>query len=224
MTPAKEVGGDFYDFFLVDEDHLALVIADVSGKGIPAALFMMVSKTLIKNQLMSGCDPAAALEHVNHQLFERNSSMMFVTVWLAVLEISTGRGLACNAGHENPGIRRAEGDFELLKYKHGIVVGVRKDAKFENRELELRPGDSVFVYTDGVPEAANAANELFGEQRLLESLNRDADAEPEALIRRMHDEVDAFVAGAPQFDDITMLCLKYYGEQKKEKVPKKNAS
>ena len=224
MTPAKEVGGDFYDFFLVDEDHLALVIADVSGKGIPAALFMMVSKTLIKNQLMSGCDPAAALEHVNHQLFERNSSMMFVTVWLAVLEISTGRGLACNAGHENPGIRRAEGDFELLKYKHGIVVGVRKDAKFENRELELRPGDSVFVYTDGVPEAANAANELFGEQRLLESLNRDADAEPEALIRRMHDEVDAFAAGAPQFDDITMLCLKYYGEQKKEKVPKKNAS
>ena len=140
---------------------------------------MMVSKTLIKNQLMSGCDPAEALEHVNHQLFERNSSMMFVTVWLAVLEISTGRGLACNAGHENPGIRRAEGDFELLKYKHGIVVGVRKDAKFENRELELRPGDSVFVYTDGVPEAANAANELFGEQRLLESLNRDADAEPE---------------------------------------------
>ena len=211
MTPAKEVGGDFYDFFLVDSDHLALVIADVSGKGIPAALFMMVSKTLIKNQLMSGCDPASALDRVNVQLCERNSSMMFVTVWLAVLEISTGRGMACNAGHENPGIRSAGGDFELLKYRHHPCIGVSKKVKFENREFELHPGDCVFVYTDGVPEATDAATEMFGEERLTGTLNQDADAGPEELIHRMRDEVNRFANGAPQFDDITMLCLKYYG-------------
>ena len=211
MTPAKEVGGDFYDFFLVDSDHLALVIADVSGKGIPAALFMTVSKTLIKNQLMNGCDPAAALERVNLQLCERNSSMMFVTVWLAVLEISTGRGMACNAGHENPGLRRAGGGFELLRYKHGPFIGVSRKAKYENREFELSPGDCVFVYTDGVPEATNAESEMFGEARLTGTLNRDADAGPEELIHRMRNEVDRFAAGAPQFDDITMLCLKYHG-------------
>ena len=213
MTPAKEVGGDFYDFFLVDNDHLAMVIADVSGKGIPAALFMMVSKTLIKNQLMTGCDPAAALERVNLQLCERNSSRMFVTVWLAVLEISTGKGLAVNAGHENPGLRRAGGDFELLKYKHNMFIGVSKKAKYQNREFELAPGDSVFVYTDGVPEATTASGEMFGEERLTETLNRNPDAEPEELIRRVHGAVDAFAGGAPQFDDITMLCLKYHGNQ-----------
>ena len=211
MQPAKEVGGDFYDFFLIDNDHLGLVIADVSGKGIPAALFMMVSKTLIKNQLMSGADPAAALEHVNLQLYERNASMMFVTVWLAVLEISTGRGLSCNAGHEYPGLRREGGGFELLKYRHGMVLGVTRDATYENREFELRPGDCIFVYTDGVPEAANTAKVLFGTDRLLKTLNEDAGAAPEELIRRMHAAISAFAESAPQFDDITMLCVKYNG-------------
>ena len=214
MMPAKEVGGDFYDFFMIDRDHLALVIADVSGKGVPAALFMMVSKSLIKNQLMSGCDPAAALESVNQQLCERNSSMMFVTVWTAVLEISTGRGTACNAGHENPEIRRGGGGFELLRYKHGMSLGVSKKAKYENREFEMRPGDCVFVYTDGVPEATRADNEMFGSERLADTLNRNADAAPEELIRRMSGEVSLFADGAPQFDDITMLCLKYYGTRK----------
>ena len=213
MTPAKEVGGDFYDFFLIDSDHLGMVIADVSGKGIPAALFMMVSKTLIKNQLMSGCDPATALERVNLQLCERNTSMMFVTVWLAVLEISTGHGVACNAGHENPGVRRAGGNFELLKYKHSIFIGVSRKAKYENREFEMHPGDSVFVYTDGVPEAVNAATEMFGEKRLEDTLNEDADAAPEVLIQRMRAAVDRFADAAPQFDDITMLCMKYYGTE-----------
>ena len=211
MTPAKEVGGDFYDFFLIDADHLALVIADVSGKGIPAALFMMVSKTLIKNQLMAGCDPAAAMERVNQQLCEHNSAMMFVTVWLAVLEISTGRGTACNAGHENPCLRRAGGDFEMLRYRHGIFAGASRKAKYENREFVLQPGDSVFVYTDGVPEATDAAMAMFGTERLTGTLNRDADADPETLIRGMHEAVNGFVQGAPQFDDITMLCLKYHG-------------
>ena len=213
MTPAKEVGGDFYDFFLIDSDHLALIIADVSGKGVPAALFMMVSKTLIKNQLMSGCDPAAALEHVNLQLYERNSSMMFVTVWAAVLEISTGKGIACNAGHENPCIRRAGRPFEMLKYKHGMCIGVNKKASYQNREFELHPGDTVFVYTDGVPEATGAEMDMFGEERLISTLNEDADAGPEDLIRRMHRAVDRFADDTPQFDDITMLSLKYRGPQ-----------
>ena len=212
MTPAKEVGGDFYDFFLVDSDHLALVIADVSGKGIPAALFMMISKTLLKNQLMSGCDPAAAIERLNLQLYERNSSMMFVTIWTAVVEISTGRGLACNAGHENPVIRHRGGQFEVLKYKHGMLVGVNKNAKYQNREFELAGGDCIFVYTDGVPEAVNGANEAFGEQRMTDTLNRDAEAGTEELISRVHGEVNRFADGAPQFDDITMLCLKYLGK------------
>ena len=211
MTPAKEVGGDFYDFFLVDSNHLAMVIADVSGKGIPAALFMMVSKTLIKNQMMSGCDPATALERVNLQLCERNSSLMFVTVWLAVLDLSTGKGMACNAGHENPAVRHAGGQFELIRYKHGLFIGVSKNVKYENREFELRSGDCVFVYTDGVPEATNANQEMFGGERLTETLNQHAEAGPEELIRCVHQEVDRFVDNSPQFDDITMLCLKYYG-------------
>ena len=211
MTPAKEIGGDFYDFFLIDNDHLGLVIADVSGKGIPAALFMMVAKTLIKNQLMSGCNPAEALEHVSQQLYERNSSMMFVTVWLAVLQISTGRGTACNAGHEDPAVRRAGGDFELLKYKHGMVIGISKKSKYQNREFELHHGDCLLVYTDGVPEATNAALDMFGTERLTDTLNQDANGKPEELIHRVRAAVDRFADGTPQFDDITMLCLKYYG-------------
>ena len=216
MTPAKEVGGDFYDFFLIDSDHLGMVIADVSGKGIPAALFMMRSKSLIKNQIMDGFSPAEAVERVNLQLCEHNDSQMFVTVWLAVLEISTGKGLACNAGHENPGIRRSGGAFELLKYKHGMLVGISTKAKYRNREFELRPGDSIFVYTDGVPEARNTEDEMFREERLAAVLNQNPDSAPEELIRRMHEAVDQFADGAEQFDDITMLCVEYYGKQDKE--------
>ena len=215
MTPAKEVGGDFYDFFLVDEDHLALVIADVSGKGVPAALFMMVSKTMIKNHLLEGLSPTEALEQVNLQLCERNTSMMFVTVWLAVVEISTGRGVACNAGHENPGLRRAGGPFELLQYRHGMFVGVNKKARFTGREFELHPGDTVFVYTDGVPEANDESGGMFGEDRLVRVLNQHADDEPRALIGAVHEAIRGFVGGAPQFDDTTMLCMKYYGNSDK---------
>ena len=211
MTPAKEVGGDFYDFFLIDSDHLALVIADVSDKGIPAALFMMSSKTLIRNELMSGCDPATALQRANVQLCERNTSKMFVTVWLAVLEISTGKGMACNAGHENPALRRAGGEFELLEYRHNMFVGGIKRARYQNREFELRPGDCVFVYTDGVPEAIDATDDMFGEERLVDALNQHVDASPEELIRTVHEAVDRFASDTPQFDDITMLCLRFIG-------------
>ncbi len=213
MTPAKEVGGDFYDFFLTDNDHLGLVIADVSDKGIPAALFMMASKTLIKNYLMSGDDPAEALKKANVQLQERNSSMMFVTVWLAVLEISTGKGIACNAGHEKPAIRRAGGPFELLEYKHDRFVGAFTNVEYHSREFELKAGDSLFVYTDGVLEAVNESKEEFGEERFLDALNRNAGAEPEELIRQVHKAVNGFAGDAPQFDDLTMLSVKYYGVQ-----------
>ena len=143
MTPARQVGGDFYDFFLVDDDHLALVIADVSGKGIPAALFMAVSRTMIRDQLMSGCDPAKALERANAQICDENPHMMFVTVWLAVVEISTGKGIACNAGHEHPAVRRAGGAFELVKYKHDKPAGFVSNTVYHSREFELYPGDSL---------------------------------------------------------------------------------
>ena len=208
MTPAKEVGGDFYDFFLIDDDHLALVIADVSGKGIPAALFMMTAKALIKNELLNGNDPAQALTRVNQQLWEGNTSATFVTVWLAVVELSTGRGTACNAGHENPVLYRAGEKFELQKYKHDPLVGVRIKAQYHNREFTLRPGDCLFVYTDGVPEANDSAGKMFGEKRLVDTLNRNADADPETLIRSVHDAVDRFAGDAMQFDDTTMLCYR----------------
>lgn len=211
MTPAKEVGGDFYDFFLTDSDHLALVIADVSGKGIPAALFMMVSKTLIKNELLNGCDPATALDRVNQRLCERNSSMMFVTVWVAVLEISTGKGLACNAGHEHPALRRADGKYALVKYHHAVFVGVNRKARYQNRAFELHPGDRVFVYTDGVPEATAGSGEMFGEQRLAAALNICPDGKPEEILRTVKSAVDAFVGDAEQFDDLTMMCIEYKG-------------
>ena len=215
MDPAKEVGGDFYDFFLIDDDHLALVIADVSGKGIPAALFMMVSKSLIKNQLLSGCDPAQALTHANIQLCDGNTSSSFVTVWLAVLQISTGKVKACNAGHENPCLRCSKEPYELLKYKHNVSVGVIENAVYQNREFELRPGDSLFVYTDGVPEAQDAEGGMFGEARLLETLNRNPDASPEALVGSMRKAINEFVKDAPQFDDITMLAFRYNGPKTK---------
>ncbi len=215
MTAAKEVGGDFYDFFLIDDNHLAMVVADVSGKGIPASLFMMVSKTLIRNHLMLGCDPATALERVNLQLCERNSTMMFVTVWAAVMEFSSGKITACNAGHENPAVCLADrGSFELYRYRHDMFIGVNKKAKYQNRESYFRAGDCLFVYTDGVTEATNVKNEMFGEERLLETLNQSPDAGPKEIIHRMRGAVDRFAAGVPQFDDITMLCLRYHGVQK----------
>ena len=211
MTPAQEVGGDFYDFFMIDADHLGLVIADVSGKGIPAALFMMESKTLINRQLMSGCDPATAMEKVSLQLCERNEARMFVTVWAAVLEISTGKGMACNAGHEDPALRRSGESFELIKYKHGMFAGISKKAKYQNRAFELHPGDCLFVFTDGVPEANAVSGEMFGTQRMLEALNSCADSSPRGVLRTVRSAVDAFAGDAKQLDDLTMMCLAYKG-------------
>ena len=211
MDPAKEVGGDFYDFFMIDNDHIGLVMADVSGKGIPAALFMMVSRVLIKSRVQNGETPGQALANVNDQLCESNEAQLFVTVWLAVLEISTGKCIAANAGHEHPALRRAGGAYELVVYRHSPAVATMEGINFREHEFELHPGDSLFVYTDGVTEATNAEKELFGNDRLLEALNRDPDAKPEKILSNVRDGIDAFVRDAEQFDDITMLCLKYLG-------------
>ena len=211
MTPAKEVGGDFYDFFLIDDDHIGLVMADVSGKGVPAALFMVIAKTLIKNRAQLGESPAEILKNVNAQLCEGNEAELFVTVWLAVLELSTGKGKAANAGHEHPTIRRANGQYELVVYRHSPAVATMEGVRFREHSFELQPGDRLFVYTDGVPEATNAENELFGSDRMLAALNRDPDASPQELLGNVRKEIDEFVGEAPQFDDITMLSLVYNG-------------
>ena len=211
MTPAKEVGGDFYDFFMVDSEHLALVVADVSGKGVPAALFMVIAKTLIKNWLQTGISPAEALMKVNEQLCEGNESGMFVTVWAAVVNLKTGEAVEVNAGHEYPVIRGADGKYEMIKTKHAPAVAVMEGMRFRQREFTLEPGNMLFMYTDGVTEATNAHNELFGEERLVESLNRNADLEPLELLTAVRRDVDAFVGDAPQFDDLTMLAVLYRG-------------
>lgn len=208
MTPAKEVGGDFYDFFLVDDDHLAMVMADVSGKGVPAALFMMISKTLLKSVAQTGLSPKTVLEKVNHQLCENNDAEMFVTVWLGILQISTGRMVCANAGHEYPAIKRRDGSFELFKDKHGFVLAGMDGMRYQEYELTLEPGDKIFVYTDGVAEATNISSELYGTERMLEALNRKPEAGCQELLKTLYRDIETFVGEAPQFDDITMLCLQ----------------
>ena len=215
MNPAKEVGGDFYDFFLVDEDHLALVIADVSGKGVPAALFMVITKVLIKNFALQGLSPSNVLRSVNERLCESNDTGLFVTVWLAVFEISTGNGLASNAGHEHPALwRQKDRTFELVKYRHSPAVAVMEGMKFEEHEFHLDQGDMLYVYTDGVTEAANRKNELFGEERLSDTLNKCGGDAPGEVLVAVRDDIRGFVDGADQFDDITMLAMKYEGPKK----------
>ncbi len=212
MHPAKEVGGDFYDFFLVDEDHLAMVMADVSGKGVPAALFMVIAKTLIKNRTQMGGSPSEILADVNEQLCEGNEAGLFVTVWLAILEISSGKGVEANAGHEHPVIKRKDGCFEMIKNRHSPALATMEGLRFRQNEFELFPGDRLFVYTDGVPEATSSNNELFNTERMLDSLNRRSDLGLKEILDGIKDDIDAFVGEAPQFDDITMLCIDYFGK------------
>jgi sigma-B regulation protein RsbU (phosphoserine phosphatase) len=211
MTPAKEVGGDFYDFFLIDDDHLGLVMADVSGKGVPAALFMMVSKILVQNYAMTGRSPAEVLKAVNNQICENNREEMFVTVWFGVLDIKTGKIRAANAGHEYPALMLPGGEFELIKDKHGFVIGGMEGVEYKEYELALAPGSRLFLYTDGVPEATDGENLMFGAERMLAALNKDAAGSPETILKNVREAVDGFVMGAEQFDDLTMLCLEYRG-------------
>ena len=213
MNPAKEVGGDFYDYYLIDDDHIALIMADVSGKGVPAALFMVIAKTLLKNRAQMGGTPSEILAEVNDQLCEGNEAELFVTVWMAIIEISTGKGVAANAGHEHPALRRKDGSFELIEYRHSPALAVMPGIPFRQHDFELKSGDTLFVYTDGVAEATDSKNELFGNERMLKALNREPDAEPKKMLDNVMDSIEDFVEDAPQFDDITMLCFKYFGKE-----------
>lgn len=213
MTPAKEVGGDFYDFFLVDDDHLAVVIADVSGKGVPAALFMVIAKTLIKDHTQSGKPPEEVFTEVNRQLCEANDENLFVTAWMGVLEISTGKLVYVNAGHNSPVIGRKNGETEFLRSRPGFVLAGLDFTKYRAGSLELMPGDLLYLYTDGVTEAMNTAQELYGEERLKRTLDANVSAAPEEIFKAVKKDLDDFVADAPQFDDITMLAMRYLGRE-----------
>ena len=216
MDPAKEVGGDFYDFFMIDDDHRAIVIADVSGKGVPAALFMMSSKIYINDHATIEGSPAEILERVNKLVFANNKAHMFVTVWLGILEISTGKLTSSSAGHEYPMINQ-NGKYEILKDKHGLAIGAMGMSMYVNTEVQLKKGDSIFVYTDGVAEATDANNELFGTDRTVDALNAiPKGASQEEVLKGVRAAVDAFVKEAPQFDDLTMVGLKYNGPQEEQ--------
>ena len=220
MDPAKEVGGDFYDFFLVDDDHLALVVADVSGKGVPAALFMMTARTLIKDAALEGLDPSSVMFRVNERLDESNKDGLFVTVWLGILELSTGELTFSDAGHEKL-LLYQQGAWRFLPKGGCTALAVLEPDEFEdlpesyryrNETIRLQSGDLIFQYTDGVTEATNAQEELFGDDRLLDAMNGANNNAPESLLPYLRRRIDEFVKEAPQFDDITMLGLRYLGK------------
>ena len=211
MRPAKEVGGDFYDFFLTDEDHLGIVIADVSGKGVPAALFMVIAKTLIKNHAQNGETPAEIFTSVNDQLCENNKEGMFVTAWMGILELSSGKLTYVNAGH-NPPLRKTEdGRFEYFKSPAGFVLAGLEGIPYKQHEEHLNQGDMLYLYTDGVTEAADVSERLYGEDRLQNTLNANVGLAPEELILEVQKDISVFVGEADQSDDITMLCLEFHG-------------
>ena len=213
MDAAREVGGDFYDFFIIDDNHLGLIMADVSGKGVPAALFMMISKTILQSVAMLGGSAEDILTRTNEALCSSNQVDMFVTVWAGILDISTGTIKAANAGHEYPALKKPDGQYELLKDKHGLVIGGMEDAKYHEYEIKLEPGSKIFLYTDGVPEATDANKSMFGTERMIEALNSEPDANPERTLEIVRQRVDEFVKDAEQFDDLTMMCLEYKGTQ-----------
>ena len=212
MQPAAEVGGDFYDFFMVDDNTLAVVIADVSGKGVPAALFMVIAKTLIKNSAQSNKNLQDVLGKVNNLLCENNEADMFVTVFLGCLDIPSGRFSFVNAGH-NPPLLRSGGRFDWLKADHGLVLAGMEGTSYKQNEITLLPGDELFLYTDGVTEAMNGTNELFGEERLLGIANDHPGLSPKEFIATVKREIEEFAAGTEQADDITMLALQYNGRK-----------
>ena len=211
MDPAREVGGDFYDAFMIDDDHLCAVIADVSGKGIPAALFMMASMIILKNSASMGHSPGKILEDANNLICSSNTEEMFVTVWIGILELSTGKLTASNAGHEYPVIRRPGGEYELYRDQHSFVVGGMKGVKYKEYELMLPAGSRLFLYTDGLPEASDRDNSQFGTERILSALSEDRGLSPEETLKLMQGKVAGFVGDAEQFDDLTMMIVDYIG-------------
>lgn len=213
MDPAREVGGDFYDFFFVDTDKLAMVIADVSGKGVPAALFMMRSKTAIRSLAEGGVEPAEIFRRVNNALCEGNEINMFVTVWMGIIDLVSGEVTCVNAGHEYPVIKRKGGYYKNYRDKHRPPLGAMEDLEFDEYVMKLYPGDVLYVYTDGVPEAINTSEEQYGNERMLKVLNANRDASMRELLPAVKKDMDAFVGEAEQFDDITMLGFTYNGPQ-----------
>ncbi len=212
LEASKNISGNFYDFFLIDDDHLALAIGDISGRGIPAALFMVMVKTLIKDRCLQGDSPAEALQSVSEQLLEGNRANMFASVWLAVLELSTGAGVAVNAGHQHPILCRAGKKFELQVYPHCPPIAAMEGVRFRNHGFQLSPGDTLFVYTVGAVEAQNGKGEAFGKQRILEALNREPEATPSVLLQTVTTALHRFSSEAPCLDDRTLLSMKYYGK------------
>lgn len=208
MTPAKEVGGDFYNFFLIDDDRLAFVVGDVSGKGIPAALFMMVTNILIMDRTRMGGTPGEILTHLNDDICKHNQADMFVTLWLGILEISTGKVTACNAGHDDAFVCRKGGSFEAVRTKHGLVVGAMPGLRYQDFEIQLGAGDKIFLYTDGVPEATDNEDNMFTLERTKAALDACRNASPADILEHIRSSVNAFVGDAPQFDDLTMLCIE----------------
>ena len=209
MDPAKEVGGDFYDFFLVDDDHFAVVVGDVSGKGVPASLFMVIAKTLIKNAALHSQNPAEIFMSVNNQLCENNDTGLFVTCWLGILNIRTGELRFADAGHTRPVVCQA-GEFRFLDMRPNLMLAAMEGISYTEQTLMLAKGDRLFVYTDGVTEATNAQNELYGEERLLAALQKTVGLSSKKILAEVRKDIDGFVQNAPQFDDITMLelCLQ----------------
>ena len=214
MTPAKEVGGDFYDFFMVDDRHLAMVMADVSGKGVPAALFMVIGKTLIKDHTTPGRSLGDVFTEVNNLLCESNKEGLFITAFECVLDLVTGELVFVNAGHELPFIQKKGGKYESYKTRAGFVLAGMEGIRYRQGSLQLEPGDRIFLYTDGVPEATNSTEELYGMERLSDILNKNCDKCPEELLPAIKADIDEFVGEAPQFDDLTMLCMEYRSNMK----------
>jgi serine phosphatase RsbU (regulator of sigma subunit)/anti-sigma regulatory factor (Ser/Thr protein kinase) len=211
MEPAKEVGGDFYDFFLIDRQRLGVVIGDVSGKGVPAALFMAICKTLLKTEALRGLPPSEVLDRVNRTLIPDNDSLMFVTVSLFILDLATGEMQWANGGHPPALVGAGPGRYDFLTGPSGTVLGAVETGAFETRNRRLLPGDIVFLYTDGMTEAMDAEQRLFSDARLKDALNGTREKEPEGLIRRMRAAVQDFVRETPPSDDITMVDLAYHG-------------
>ena len=216
MNPAREVGGDFYDFFFVGADRIALVIADVSDKGVPASLFMMRSKTAIRGMAESGYEPEEIFYRVNNELCEGNELNMFVTVWIGIIDLKTGDVKCLNAGHEYPAVMKKGGDYGIFKDKHRLPLGAMKDMTYTSYEMHLDPGDCLYVYTDGIPDAINMDEEQYGLERMINALNMYKDTSMEGLLQGVKADQDDFVGGADQFDDITMLGFRYNGPQETE--------
>lgn len=216
MNPAKEVGGDFYDFFLADESHLVVVMADVSGKGVPAALFMAIGKTLIRDHTNEGKSLGDVFSEVNNILCDVNREGLFITAFEGILNLKTGEFRYVNAGHEPPYIYRSGESFEKYKVRPGFVLAGMEDMKYKEGSIRLGEGDRIFLYTDGVTEAENQKHELYGAERLSHILNMEKAAHPEQLLKKVKEDVNRFTDGARQFDDITMLCVEYRGKSKGE--------